>query len=94
LLLRVAALTALGGLQVLGERITDWGESRGSGVVTLTTDQGHRIVADLLYRCVGFKPNTEVAASLLASAGDNETGLQKTMQGISVTETMQASVSL
>jgi len=72
-------LSARGVSLVLGERVTDWGEAHEPSIGkamrtrTLVTDQGREIQADLVYKCLGFRPCGAVASAGLC-ASDWESG--------------------
>jgi NADH dehydrogenase FAD-containing subunit len=64
---------------LLGERITDWGRGDAQGAggeaaagpVTLRTDKGTEVKADLVLSALGVKPAT---AAFLSSLGDERLG--------------------
>lgn len=57
-----------------------------SGPITLTTDKGTSIEADLVLRCTGFKVNADAYRSKLSDKMDHNTGTLKVNKYLQVEE--------
>lgn len=68
---------------VLGEYIVDWGAAQTTSTKVLKTDQGRMLEANLVYKCIGFAPCSDVVSLQAPESGHQRAppvGVDKTLQ--------------